>query len=189
MNKNVVIFASGTGSNAANLVDLYKDRSDINVVGICSNKQEAKVLDMAKANNIDTLVFSKAELEAEGKVDQFMAEKGADCIVLAGFLLRFPARLVARFPNRILNLHPALLPKFGGKGMYGMNVHRAVKEASEPLSGMTIHYVNENYDEGAIIRQESVELNPDDTAEEIAGKVLELEHKWFAPTIEQILKT
>ena len=97
--------------------------------------------------------------------------------------------MIAAFPGQIVNIHPALLPKYGGKGMYGMNVHRAVKEASEPLSGMTIHYVNENYDEGAIIRQESVELNPDDTAEEIAGKVLELEHKWFAPTIEQILKT
>ncbi len=188
MPKNVVIFASGTGSNAANLVELFADNPNINVTGICSNKPDAGVLTMAKATGIDTLVFSRAELEEGDLVDTFLKATNTDFVVLAGFLLRFPKRLVDQFRGRIINLHPALLPKFGGKGMYGMNVHRAVVEAGEKETGITVHYVNEHYDEGAIIAQFKCEVAKTDSAEDVFGKIRTLEKEHFPLVVKQVIE-
>ena len=186
--KRIAILASGGGSNALKIMEHFRSSEVAQVVFLSSNKAGAGALDKAESFKVEIAVHSTDDI-SNGTLLKMLTDRNIDLIVLAGYLKKISKEMIAAFPGQIVNIHPALLPKYGGKGMYGMNVHRAVKEASEPLSGMTIHYVNENYDEGAIIRQESVELNPDDTAEEIAGKVLELEHKWFAPTIEQILKT
>lgn len=186
MKKNVVIFASGTGSNAANLVKRFKHTA-IDVVGVCSNKADAGVLNMARENGIDTLVFTKPELNSDGPVDVFLAKKSPDLIVLAGFLLKFPARLVSHYRGRVINLHPALLPKFGGKGMYGMNVHRAVVEAGEHETGITIHQVNEHYDEGSVIAQFTCPVDPADSPEDVFGKIRELEKAYFPETVEKVI--
>lgn len=183
----IAIFASGTGSNARKIIEYFKNKPDITVNLVLSNKANAPVLDMAQDHGIDTLTLTrKAFYETEQLLAQ-LHQYAIDFIVLAGFLWLVPPYLVQAYPRRIVNIHPALLPKYGGKGMYGHRVHEAVKKAGELESGMTIHYVNENYDEGSIIFQSSCRLQPDDDPETIAGRVLRLEHEHFAPVIEQLI--
>ena len=185
--KKIVIFASGSGTNAENVV-LYFNKTEIaKVIYIFSNNTNAKVLERAKNLNIPSEVFSKEDFNGD-KVLQKLNKLQPDLIILAGFLLKFPQNCVAAFPNKIINIHPALLPKYGGKGMYGMNVHRAVVENKEHETGITIHYVNENYDEGNIIFQKNVPLSGNETPEDVAAKVYELEQKWFPQVIEKLIR-
>jgi phosphoribosylglycinamide formyltransferase-1 len=185
---NIAIFASGTGSNARKIVEYFAANAHIQVRLIVSNRAEAPVLEMAAENGIPTQVLTrKSFYESEAILSTLDAHQ-IDLIVLAGFLWLVPPYLVEAYDRRIINIHPALLPRYGGKGMYGMHVHRAVKAAGETESGMTIHYVNAHYDEGDIIFQARCPLHSDDSPEEIAAKVLALEHRYFAPTIEQLLQ-
>lgn len=185
--KNLVIFASGKGSNAEKIIEYFRDSEKARVRLIVSNKKDALVLDIAKKNNIDYLVIDKKQLKTgEGLLERLKAVD-TDWIILAGFLLLIPAYLVDQYPNTIINIHPALLPKFGGKGMYGMHVHEAVKAANEATTGITIHYVNEHYDEGNIIFQASCAINPEDSPQRIAERVRKLEHQHFAEVIDQLL--
>lgn len=183
--QKIAIFASGTGSNARKIVEYFQAHPNIEVALVISNKPTAPVLKMAAENQISTLIISKESFYQTEAILTALAQ--VDLIVLAGFLWLIPAYLIKHFPKKIINIHPALLPEYGGKGMYGKYVHQAVKAAGESHSGITIHYVNEVYDEGQIIFQESCELEADDTAEQIAQKVLALEHAHFAPVIEQLL--
>lgn len=184
--KKIAILASGSGSNAEKIVEYFEKSTKGEVVLIASNKKDAFVLERAKKFKIPTYTFSKAEL-LSGLVTQHILDSGADIIVLAGFLLLIPDHLIRAFPNKIINIHPALLPAYGGKGMYGAKVHQAVKEAGEKQTGITIHLVDANYDEGKIIFQAAVAIEPSDTPEEIAQKVHALEHKYFPNVIESLL--
>ncbi len=186
MTKNIAIFASGGGSNAEAILAHFASSEKGNIALIVTNNKNAGVIDRAQNNDIPFYILDKGELEAGDFSDVLLAME-IDFIVLAGFLKKIPSDLIDNFPDRIVNIHPALLPKFGGKGMYGMNVHKAVVEAEEKESGMTIHYVNENYDEGNIIEQHKVDINPEDTPEVVAKKVLELEHQFYASCIESLL--
>ncbi|WP_136667314.1 phosphoribosylglycinamide formyltransferase [Flavobacterium sp. H122] len=185
MNK-IVIFASGSGSNAEKIILHFKNNSSVNVAGIFSNNLRAKVLERAAAHDVPTFVFNKEELNT-GEVLRQLNEIQPDLIVLAGFLLKFPEDIIHAYPNMVINIHPALLPKYGGKGMYGMHVHQAVLDNNEKETGITIHYVNEHYDEGAIIAQHFVNIENCTSAEEIAQKVHELEHVYFPITIEKLI--
>jgi phosphoribosylglycinamide formyltransferase-1 len=185
--KNIAIFASGTGSNAAKIVAYFRNNPHIRVRLIVSNRSEAPVLDMARAAGIETLVVRKREFYDTQNLLQILHDRQIVFIALAGFLWLIPDYLVRAYPQRMVNIHPALLPRYGGKGMYGRHVHEAVKAAGENESGITIHYVNERYDEGDIIFQKKCILEPNDTSEDIAHKVQALEHLYFAPLIEQLL--
>ena len=187
--KNIAIFASGGGSNAQKIIDYFEGHKKIKISLVVSNKADAKVLDIAKNTNIDTFVLSRAYFYETEQILQELKSKKIDLVVLAGFLWLIPIYMVKAFENQMLNIHPSLLPKFGGKGMHGSHVHEAVKAAGETVSGITIHFVNEHYDEGAYIFQTSCIVEPDDTAADIAKKVLALEHAFFAPTIEKVLVT
>jgi phosphoribosylglycinamide formyltransferase 1 len=182
----ILIFASGSGTNAKNIIEYFGDRTTGTVVAVFSNNSNATVLEKAKKLNVPTVIFSKEELNL-GKTLQKINEFQPDLIVLAGFLLKVPENLIEAFPNRIINIHPALLPKFGGKGMYGMHIHKAVVENNEKETGITIHYVNENYDEGNIIFQQNVALSEGDTAESVAVKIHTLEQEHFPVVIEKLL--
>ena len=187
--KNLAIFASGTGSNAKKIIEYFHTNPHIRVRLVVSNKKDALVLNIAQENNIETIVINRRDFY---ETEQFLTDlqnRAIDWIVLAGFLWLIPDYLVKAFDRRIINIHPALLPKYGGKGMYGMRVHEAVKAANERESGITIHYVNEHYDEGDIIFQEKCVLNANDTSEEIARKVQLLEHKFFPRVIETLLSS
>ena len=184
--KTIVIFASGSGSNAEKIITYFKNAASVCVAEVYSNKFDAKVLDVAFKNKIKTTVFSKTELN-NGLVLNKLQHLQPDLIVLAGFLLQFPKSIVDRFPNQIINIHPALLPKYGGKGMYGIRVHQAVLDHHEAESGITIHYVNQDYDDGAVIFQKSVSIKNCTSAEEIAQKILNLEHQYFSEVIANLL--
>ena len=183
--KNIVLFASGNGSNAEEIIRYFKKNNQGTVVAIFSNKPDAKVLGRAKNHNIPSVVFNKAQLN-EGFVLEKLHQFQPDLIVLAGFLLKFPESILKEYP-KVINIHPALLPKYGGKGMYGMNVHQAVLENKEKETGITIHYVNEHYDEGEFIFQKAVNIEYCKTAEEIAQKVHELEHQYFPEVIGKLI--
>ena len=184
--KKIVIFASGQGSNAQNIILQFNKKGFANVIAIFTNNSSAKVLHIAKNNAIETLIFNKTEL-SEGFVLNKLKEIKPDLIVLAGFLWKFPESIIDFYPNKIINIHPALLPKYGGKGMYGMNVHRAVLENRETETGITIHYVNKNYDEGEYIFQKSTNIEDCKSADEIAIEVLKLEHEYLPKIIEKLL--
>lgn len=184
--KKILLFASGAGSNVENIIKHFKNNDAVSIIGVFSNNPEAKVLTVAQKNAVFSLVFNRTELN-EGIVLAKIKELQPDLIVLAGFLWKMPEAIVHEFPNRIINIHPALLPKYGGKGMYGMNVHRAILENQEKETGITIHYVNEHYDEGEFIFQQTVNIEDCKTAEEIATKVQALEHEHFPKVIETIL--
>ncbi len=171
MKKRIVIFASGSGTNAENIIKYFQPTHFAEVVLVLSNKRDAKVLDRAEKLHVRSLSFNKEELFSEEGIIKKLKEIKPDIIVLAGFLLKFPEIILKEFPNKVINVHPALLPKYGGKGMYGNFVHEAVLKNKEAETGITIHYVNENYDEGAIISQKKVKLSEIDTAETIAEKV------------------
>lgn len=184
--KHIIIFASGSGSNAENIIRYFQPNEDVKVATVFSNRPTAGVIQKADALGVETVIFSKEEL-ADGSVREEVNKIKPDLIILAGFLLKFPEDIVNDYPRKIINIHPALLPKFGGKGMYGMNVHRAVIEQKETQTGITIHYVDAHYDEGDIIFQQSILLNGNETCEEISEKVQQLEHEHFAPVIETLL--
>ena len=184
--KKIVVFASGSGTNAENIIRYFKSTGIASVVGVFTNKAEAQVIQRAEKYQVPTQVFSKNDLET-GKVLQKINAIQPDLIVLAGFLLKFPESIVVSYPDKIINIHPALLPKYGGKGMYGMHVHQAVVENKEPKTGITIHYVNENYDEGNIIFQKEVTVLVSDTPEVVAAKIHELEQDHFPAVIEKLL--
>ena len=185
MNK-IVIFASGSGTNAENIIQYFKTKDVATIAAVFTNNPIAKVIERADNLQVSTEIFSKAEL-FESKVLQKLNVIQPDLIVLAGFLLKLPPAIVEAYPNKIINIHPALLPKYGGKGMYGMNVHKAVVENKEKETGITIHFVNENYDEGNIIFQKKVALLLSDTPEVVAEKIHELEQKYFPRVIEKLL--
>ena len=187
MKRRIAIFASGTGSNALNLITYFSEHPLAEVVLLVSNNPNAGALQHAARLNVPSAVFDKAAFNRPEIILSCLQQHGIDLIVLAGFLLHIPTFLVEAFPQSIINLHPALLPKFGGKGMYGMHVHRAVKEAGETLTGITIHYINEHYDEGMIIAQYSCPVEADDTPETIAQKVHRLEYRYYPLVIEQLL--
>lgn len=184
--KKIVIFASGSGSNAEKIILHFNKKNQKNVFEIFTNNPNAKVLEKATILNVPTQVFNKQDLN-EGIVLEKLNKINPDLIVLAGFLLKFPADIVSKYPNKIINIHPALLPKYGGKGMYGMHVHQAVLDDNEKETGITIHYVNENYDEGEFIFQKSINIENCKTAEEIAKKIHILEHQYFPEVIEKLL--
>lgn len=184
--KHIAIFASGKGSNAEKIIDYFKNSTGIKISLVLSNKADAPVLEMAKSKNIMARSFSKAELE-NGIVQDFLTSNHIDFVVLAGFLLKIPESLIKRYADKIINIHPSLLPKYGGKGMYGINVHKAVIENKERESGITIHLVNEEYDKGKILLQETCVVSENDNAEDLAKKIQELEHRFFASCIEQYI--
>lgn len=185
--KKIVVFASGSGTNAENIIKYFASSETGTVVAVFTNNPSAKVIERAKNNEIPTEVFSKEEL-IESKVLQKLNLIEPDLIVLAGFLLKFPENIIASYPNKIINIHPALLPKYGGKGMYGMNVHKAIVENKEKETGITIHYVNENYDEGGVIFQKKVVVLGTDTVDVIAEKIHDLEQRYFPEVIRDLLK-
>ncbi|HEU4495610.1 MAG TPA: phosphoribosylglycinamide formyltransferase [Flavobacterium sp.] len=184
--KKIILFASGSGSNAVNIINYFNKRMTAVVATVFCNNAQAKVIEKASDLGVPTVVFTKEELE-KGKILHDIDSIGPDLIVLAGFLLKFPPQIVSAYQNKIINIHPALLPKYGGKGMYGMNVHRAVLENKDSHSGISIHLVNENYDEGALIFQSEVLVGDCREAEEIAAKVQELEQQFFPKVIEDFL--
>lgn len=189
MTKRIIILASGSGSNAENIFEFFKGDSSVEVVAFATNKREAGIYGRAERLGVPLLYFSKAEMNNPEALLPQLRALNLDLIVLAGFLLKMPTFIVDAYANQIINIHPSLLPKFGGKGMYGMNVHKAVKEAKEATSGMTIHWVNANYDEGAIIHQESTAIAPSDTPEDIAKKVQALEYNLYPVIIQKLLQS
>jgi len=186
--KRIIIFASGSGSNAQRIVEYFQKKDFAKVTYILSNKKNAKVLDRAKNLEIPSKSFTKEELISSEGILTLLEQESPDLIVLAGFLLKFPSFILKYFPNKVINIHPALLPKYGGKGMYGMKVHEAVVANKEDETGITIHYVNENYDEGAIIFQKNFSLSENETAETVASKIHELEYEFFPKVIEELLE-
>ncbi|WP_461641052.1 phosphoribosylglycinamide formyltransferase [Labilibaculum euxinus] len=185
--KRLAIFASGSGSNAENIARYFSDKPEFEISAILSNNANAFVLSRARSLNIPTLIFSRSEFNETDKIIDFLAEKKVDFIVLAGFLWLLPLNLLRKYPYSIVNIHPALLPKYGGKGMYGMKVHQAVVDNKETESGITIHMVNEKYDEGKIVFQAKCSISPNDSAEDVAEKIHKLEHEFFPKIIEQLL--
>jgi phosphoribosylglycinamide formyltransferase-1 len=181
----IAIFVSGKGTNAQKIIQYFQNRKDIEVSLVCSNNPRSEVLELAHSLNINQLIFNKETLNSPDGVIHFLNEKGITHIVLAGFLWLVPVHLIEIFKNKIINIHPALLPKYGGKGMFGLNVHEAVKAAGERETGITIHLVNERYDEGQYLFQEKVDLTGAETAQEIAQKVQELEHQYYPRVIER----
>lgn len=186
MNK-IAVFASGSGSNAQNLAEYFKNDQNVKIDCILVNKSDAFVLERAKSLEIETFIFNRNDFYNSDKVLDYLKDREIDFIVLAGFLWLIPQNLIRNFPGKIINIHPALLPKYGGKGMYGMNVHKAVVEAGETESGITIHYVNENYDEGNIIFQAKCPVKPNDTPEMVADKVHKLEYLHFPTVVKELI--
>ncbi|HMU45016.1 MAG TPA: phosphoribosylglycinamide formyltransferase [Chitinophagaceae bacterium] len=186
--KKVAIFASGTGSNAEKIIDHFRRHRQVSISLIVSNNPEAGVLKIARKENIPSLVIEKESfLKGDAYVDE-LKKHGIDFIVLAGFLWKIPLTLIKAYPGKIINIHPALLPKFGGKGMYGRHVHEAVMASGEQQSGITIHFVDEIYDHGKIIFQASCPVKKDDTAHSLSARVLQLEHEHYPLIIEELLK-
>lgn len=186
---NIAIFASGTGSNAQKLINYFKKSDIAKVVFIVSNNKNAGVKTHALNNQIEFQYYEKSIWKNNAQeIVNDLRQKNIDLIVLAGFLLLVPQALLSAYPNKILNIHPALLPEFGGKGMYGRYVHEAVKAAAKKESGITIHLVNEKYDEGEVLFQAQTPLAVSDTAEDIQKKVLRLEHTWYPKIVEDFLK-
>lgn len=187
MKKRIVIFASGSGTNTQNVIQYFQQQEVAEVVYVLTNNKDAKVLDRAKDLGVKSTVFTKEALHAPKGVLYTLLEINPHLIVLAGFLLKFPEHIIQAFPNKVINIHPALLPKYGGKGMYGRYVHEAVVAHKESETGITIHYVNEQYDEGAIIFQQSVALEVTDTPAIVAKKVHALEYESLPKVIEGLL--
>lgn len=185
--KRVVIFASGSGTNAENLIKFFHNRETGSVIQVLTNNPHAKVLERAKNLNVSAISFNRIAFSKTNDVLNILRASQPDLIVLAGFLWKFPDHILKEFPNRVINIHPALLPKYGGKGMYGNFVHDAVVANKEIETGITIHYVNEHYDEGAIIFQAKCNVDATDTAESVAAKIHELEMEHFPKVVESLL--
>jgi len=184
--KNISIFASGGGSNAQKIYDYFEGSSTVKIDSVICNNPKAKILNRSDGWGCEKVIVSREAFVNSEELSENLLKRETDLIVLAGFLWLVPQSLLKAFPGKIINIHPALLPKFGGKGMHGMNVHKAVQEAKEIESGITIHYINEEYDKGDVIFQEKCSVIGM-TAEQIASEVLKLEHEHFPIEIEKIL--
>ncbi|MBQ5864630.1 MAG: phosphoribosylglycinamide formyltransferase [Bacteroidales bacterium] len=187
--KNIAIFASGNGSNAESLTKYFNNGNTANVKLIVCNNKNALVLQRAKNLNIEALIMPKEHLCSENPVEllEILESRKIDYIILAGYLLKIPLALVNKYTHKIINIHPALLPKYGGKGMYGMNIHKAVVEAKEKETGITIHLIDEIYDNGEVIFQTSCSVEPDDTPEIVAKKISLLEQTYFPKVVEEYI--
>ena len=185
--KRIAVFASGTGTNAKNLIEHFELHRDAQVTLLVCNRADAGAVAIAQEHGVETLIVSREEFFTEHSIVKKLKNRGIDVIVLAGFLWLIPEKLISAFPDRIINIHPALLPKFGGKGMYGKKVHEAVLANGEKETGITIHFVNENFDEGKPIAQFGCEISPCDSVEKISGRVQELEHRHFAEVVEKMV--
>ncbi len=185
--QRIAIFASGRGTNAAKIMDHFSNSDLFEVAFLLGNKEKIGALEEARKRNIPALHFSNEQLTQDDFLLDVCTNQGIDCIVLAGFLRKIPSALVQHFPNKIFNIHPSLLPAFGGPGMYGVHVHNAVLVQKAKTSGITIHFVNENYDEGQIIAQFHTSLSPSETIESLIGKISALEHNYYAHVIEATL--
>ena len=187
MTKRIAIFASGSGSNAENIHQYFTSNNDVEIVAILTNNPNAKVIERANRLNIDCKVFDRTSFYNTSEIVDYLKAKQIDLVILAGFLWMIPENLIKAYPNKIINIHPALLPKYGGKGMYGDNVHKAVVENKEAESGITIHFVNEKYDEGEIIYQAKCTILPTDNYEDLANKIHALEYEHFPKIIDKVL--
>ncbi|MDG4715317.1 phosphoribosylglycinamide formyltransferase [Winogradskyella marincola] len=187
--KRIVIFASGSGSNAENLIKFFQNSDEASVIQVLTNNPHAKVLDRCKNLKISALSFNRIAFSKTEDVLNILKTSQPDLIILAGFLWKFPEFILNEFKNKVINIHPALLPKYGGKGMYGMHVHNAIVANKESETGITIHYVNENYDEGAIIFQAKCDVKTSDNAEDVAAKIHELEMEHFPKVVKQLLNS
>lgn len=185
-NKRVIIFASGSGSNALKIFEYFNNNQNIIIDSIYCNNPKANVINVFQKLSIKTVLFNKKELYEKAFLEAII-NTNPDLIVLAGFLLKIPEKMVSAFENRIINIHPSLLPKYGGKGMYGLNIHKEVLLNKEKFSGLTIHYVNKEYDKGAVIFQKKIKINEKETPESLSSKVLKLEHENYPLIIEKIL--
>ncbi len=185
---NIAIFASGAGSNAENIMRYFEQHPQIRVKAVLCNNREAGVIGRAQRFGIEAFLFTKKELWESSRVTDYLKANEIDYIVLSGFLLLLPPVFTTLYPNKIVNIHPSLLPKYGGKGMYGMKVHEAVVASGDTESGITIHKVNENYDDGQIICQKKCPVSAADTAEDVCQRVHKLEYEWFPRTIESDIK-
>ena len=185
--KKVVLFASGSGSNVQKICEYFQNHETIKVTHLYCNNSKARVLEKVTAFGIDYTLFNKAELLDSDKVLEKLLKTSPDLIVLAGFLLKIPKKITEKFSNKIINIHPALLPGFGGRGMYGINIHKAVINKKEKRTGISIHYVNEKYDEGANIFQKVISVKEKDTPLTLSKRVLKIEHEYFSKIIEKIL--
>lgn len=183
MGKNIAIFASGNGTNAENIIRYFQGSEEVEVKLVLTNRQHAFALERARKLDVPCAYFGKEDWADGEPVLALLREQGIDFVVLAGFLARVPDCLLRAYPNKIVNIHPSLLPKFGGKGMYGDRVHEAVVAAGETESGITIHYINEHYDEGEVIAQYRCAVLPDDTAADVAAKVHALEYEYYPQVI------
>lgn len=188
MSKNIAIFASGNGTNAENIIRYFQNSGLVRVELVLTNRETAFVMERARSLNVPSAYMTKGEWEDGSAVLSLLKDKKIDFIVLAGFLSRVPDCILHAYPNKIINIHPSLLPKFGGKGMYGGRVHEAVVAAGERESGITIHYINERYDEGAVISQYKCSVLPHDTAEQVAEKVHALEYEFYPQVIEKVMR-
>ncbi len=184
--KRIAILASGSGSNAENIIKYFSANNEVEVPFVISNRKEVYVHERCKYLGVPSYVIPKADFE-NGVVTKFLLDNKIDLVVLAGFLLRIPDDMLAAYPNKVINIHPSLLPKYGGKGMYGDNVHKAVVENKETESGITIHFLNDRFDEGEHVAQYKCEVLPTDTPEDVAAKVHALEYEWYPKVIENIL--
>lgn len=185
--KRLVILASGSGSNAENLIRFFDKNEAITVSQVLTNNPEAKVLHRCNRLRVSAFSFNRTAFSHTNDLLDHLTAVQPDLIVLAGFLWKIPEHILKKFPNKIINIHPALLPKYGGKGMYGMHVHKAVVQNKEKETGITIHYVNENYDEGAVIFQAKCDVLQSDTANDVAAKIHKLEMEHFPKVVEQLL--
>ena len=184
--KRLILFASGSGTNVQNICEYFQVEDNVAIVLVAGNNKQAQVWDRIKPFHIERYCFDKKAL-INGEVLSNLRQYAPDLIILAGFLLKIPEALVEAFPKRIINIHPSLLPKYGGKGMYGMHVHQAVKENMETISGISIHYVNQFYDEGQILFQARVAIKSQDSSVDIADKVQQLEHEHYPKVIKKLL--
>jgi phosphoribosylglycinamide formyltransferase 1 len=185
--KNIVIFASGSGSNAQRLMEYFEHHPDIRVAALFANNPKAHALKRAETFHVPAFLFSRDEFYNSSIVLEQVQSFKPDLIVLAGFLWLVPQNFLQAFPNQIINIHPALLPQYGGKGMHGMNVHTAVVTAGDQESGITIHRVNEEYDKGEFVLQERCPVYPGDTPEDLAARILQLEHKYLPEVVEKLV--
>ncbi len=188
MKKRIAIFASGSGSNAQKIMEHFKKHMDAEVVIVLTNNPEAYVLQRADNFEIPSHIFDKHEFYKTNNIVELLKNLQIDLIVLAGFMWLIPQNLLKAFPNKIINIHPALLPKYGGKGMYGDRVHQAILDAHEEESGITIHFIDEHFDEGEIIHQSRFKIEPGDDLEMLKFKGQQLEHLHYPKVVEQLLK-
>ncbi|CAH0995436.1 Phosphoribosylglycinamide formyltransferase [Emticicia aquatica] len=184
----IAIFASGSGSNAERLTTFFAENKSVSIEFFLSNNPTAGVIERGRRLGVPTILFDKKTFTKTDKIVELLQKQQIDLIILAGFLWLIPENLVKAFPNKIINIHPALLPKYGGKGMWGHFVHEAVVAAGEKESGITIHYVNEHYDEGKVIFQAKCDVIPSDSPEDVAFKVQALEHKYFPEVIQKVIQ-